>query len=123
MFKYIIICILVFFLNSKAFSLELIMINSKNCFYCKKFLSEVKPEYNISELPLVIIDNYNPPKWFKNAYKQKKIKPYRGTPTFIIWNSIQDYEIDRIIGYSGKERFYNQLREILITFINENENT
>ena len=72
---------------------------------------------------MVIIDNYNPPKWFKNAYKQKKIKPYRGTPTFIIWNSIQDYEIDRIIGYSGKERFYNQLREIFSTFINENENT
>ena len=54
---------------------------------------------------------------------KKKIKPYRGTPTFIIWNSIQDYEIDRIIGYSGKERFYNQLREIFIAFINENENT
>ena len=80
MFKYIIICILVFFLNSKAFSLELIMINSKNCFYCKKFLSEVEPEYNISELPLVIIDNYNPPKWFKNAYKQKKLNLIEALP-------------------------------------------
>ena len=124
MFKYIIICILVFFFNSKAFSLELIMINSKNCFYCEKFLSEVEPEYDMSDLlPLVIIDNYNLPNWFKKAYKQKKIKPYRGTPTFIIWEENENYEIDRIIGYPGKDRFYNQLREIFITFINENENT
>ena len=122
-FKYIVVCILIFFFNSKAFSLELIMINSKNCVYCKKFLSEVEPEYDISELPLVIIDNYNPPKWFKKAYKQKKIKPYRGTPTFIIWNTNENYEIDRIIGYSGKDRFYKQLKEKFIAFINENENT
>ena len=99
------------------------MINSKNCGYCKKFLFEIEPEYDISELPLVIIDNYNPPKWFKKAYKQKKIKPYRGTPIFIIWEENENYEIDRIIGYSGKDRFYNQLREIFIAFINENENT
>lgn len=123
MFKYIIISFLIFFFNSKAFSLELIMINSKSCFYCSKFLSEVEPEYDISELPLLIIDNNNLPKWFKKAYKQKKIKPYRGTPIFIIWNSTEDYEIDRIIGYSDKDRFYNQLREIFITFIDENENT
>ena len=122
-FKYIVVCILIFFFNSKAFSLELIMINSKNCVYCKKFLSEVEPEYDISELPLVIIDNYNPPKWFKKAYKQKKIKPYRGTPTFIIWNTTENYEIDRIIGYRGKDRFYKQLKEMFIAFINENENT
>ena len=123
MFKYIITFILIFFFNSKTFSLELIMINSENCVYCKKFLSEVEPEYNISELPLVIIDNYNLPKWFKKAYKQKKIKPYRGTPTFIIWEETEKYEIDRIIGYLGKDRFYNQLKEIFIAFINENENT
>ena len=124
MFKYIIICILIFFFNSKVFSLELIMINSKNCVYCEKFLSEIEPEYDMSDLlPLVIIDNYNPPNWFKKAYKQKKIKPYRGTPIFIIWEENENYEIDRIIGYSGKDRFYNQLREIFIAFINENENT
>ena len=123
MFKYIITFILIFFFNSKTFSLELIMINSENCFYCEKFLSEVEPDYNISELPLVIIDNYNPPEWFKKAYKQKKIKPYRGTPTFIIWEETEKYEIDRIIGYLGKDRFYNQLNEIFIAFINENENT
>jgi len=100
------------------------MINSKNCVYCEKFLSEIEPEYDMSDLlPLVIIDNYNPPNWFKKAYKQKKIKPYRGTPIFIIWEENENYEIDRIIGYSGKDRFYNQLREIFIAFINENENT
>ena len=99
------------------------MINSENCVYCEKFLSEVEPEYDISELPLVIIDNYKQPKWFKKALKQKKIEPYRGTPTFIIWNEIENYEIDRIIGYLGKDNFYNQLKKIFITFIIENENT
>ena len=89
MFKYILIVIFVLTLNSKAYSLELLMINNKNCIYCKKFLSEVASEYNISKLPIIIIDDNDRPEWFSRAYKEKKIKPYRGTPTFIIWNEIE----------------------------------
>jgi len=121
MIKFILISVFVLLFNSKAYSLELLMINSKNCVYCKKFLVEVASNYKISQLPIIIIDDYNKPEWFLSAYKEKKIKPYRGTPTFIIWNDVQKYEIDRIVGYMGKERFYNSLRDILEKFINEKE--
>ena len=121
MFKYILVGIFVILFSSKAYSLELLMINSKNCVYCKKFLSEVALEYNITQLPFVIIDDYKRPEWFRKAYKQKKIKPYRGTPTFIIWNEIEKYEIDRILGYSGKDLFYKKLEEIFVRFVNEND--
>ena len=120
MFKYALIIIFVLIFNPKAYSLELIMINSKSCTYCKYFLSEVAPEYNLSGLPLVIIDDFDRPKWFSKAYKEKQIKPYRGTPIFIIWNEIEKNEIGRIIGYRGKDNFYRNLKDQLNIFINNN---
>ena len=120
MFKYVLIIIFVLIFNPKAYSLELLMINSKSCTYCKYFLSEVAPEYNLSGLPLVIIDDFDRPKWFSKAYKEKQIKPYRGTPIFIIWNKIEKNEIGRIIGYRGKDNFYRDLKDQLNIFINEN---
>lgn len=120
MFKYALIIIFVLIFNPKAYSLELLMINSKSCTYCKYFLSEVAPEYNLSGLPLVIIDDFDRPKWFSKAYKEKQIKPYRGTPIFIIWNEIEKNEIGRIIGYRGKDNFYRNLKDQLNIFINNN---
>jgi len=120
MFKYALIIIFVLIFNPKAYSLELLMINSKSCTYCKYFLSEVAPEYNLSGLPLVIIDDFDRPKWFSKAYKEKQIKPYRGTPIFIIWNEIEKNEIGRIIGYRGKDNFYRNLIDQLNIFINNN---
>ena len=120
MFKYALIIIFVLIFNPKAYSLELLMINSKSCTYCKYFLSEVAPEYNLSGLPLVIIDDFDRPKWFSKAYKEKQIKPYRGTPIFIIWNEIGKNEIGRIIGYRGKDNFYRNLKDQLNIFINNN---
>lgn len=120
MFKYALIIIFVLIFNHKAYSLELLMINSKSCTYCKYFLSEVAPEYNLSGLPLVIIDDFDRPKWFSKAYKKKQIKPYRGTPIFIIWNEIEKNEIGRIIGYRGKDNFYRDLKDQLNIFINNN---
>ena len=55
--------------------------------------------------------------------ERKKIKPYRGTPTFIIWNEIEEYEINRIRGYPGKDNFYQQLKNIFVKFVNENEDS
>ena len=121
MIKFILISIFILIFNSKAYALELLMINSKNCIYCKKFLTEVASNYNIPQLPLKIINDYDKPKWFSKAYKQKKIKPYRGTPTFIIWNEIEKYEINRIRGYGGKDIFYKQLKNIFVNFIKMNE--
>ena len=120
MFKYASIIIFVLIFNPKAYSLELLMINSKSCTYCKYFLSEVAPEYNLPGLPLVIVDDFDRPKWFSKAYKEKQIKPYRGTPTFIIWNEIEKNEIGRIIGYRGKDNFYRDLKDQLNIFINNN---
>ena len=120
MFKYALIIIFVLIFNPKAYSLELLMINSKSCTYCKYFLSEVAPEYNLSGLPLVIIDDFDRPKWFSKAYKNKQIKPYRGTPIFIIWNEIEKNEIGRIIGYRSKDNFYRNLKDQLNIFINNN---
>jgi len=121
MIKFIFLSIFVLLFNTKAYSLELLMINSKNCIYCKKFLAEVAVDYNLPPLPLKIINDYDRPEWFSKAYKQKKIKPYRGTPIFIIWNEKEEYEIDRIRGYIGKDSFYKQLKNIFTKFINENE--
>ena len=121
MIKFILISIFILIFNSKAYALELLMINSKNCFYCKKFLTEVASNYNIPQLPLKIINENDKPKWFSNAYKQKKIKPYRGTPTFIIWDEIGEYEINRIRGYGGKDIFYKHLKNIFVNFIKMNE--
>ena len=121
MIKFILLSIFVLLFNTKAYSLELLMINSKNCIYCKKFLAEVAVDYNLPPLPLKIINDYDRPEWFSKAYKQNKIKPYRGTPIFIIWNEKEEYEIDRIRGYIGKDSFYKQLKNIFTKFINENE--
>ena len=40
----------------------------------------------------------------------QRIKGIFGTPTFIIWNGRK--ELGRIIGYSGKEWFYERLDEL-----------
>tara|TARA_B100001250_G_scaffold404618_1_gene420871 strand:+ start:1823 stop:2125 length:303 start_codon:yes stop_codon:yes gene_type:complete len=97
------------------------MIDSKSCFYCKKFKSEVIPNFKIPNLPIIIIDQNDQPKWFSLALKENKIKPYRGTPTFVIWNDIEKYEIDRIVGYGNSETFYSQLKQIFVRFLNEKD--
>jgi thioredoxin-related protein len=58
---------------------------------------------------------YEQPEWFKEAYRIGKIKPIRGTPTFIIWNGSKEggHEISRIVGYRDKGRFYSRLKEML----------
>ena len=99
--------------NVQTYAFELLMFNNKHCTFCNKFLEEVGPEYNISDLPLIIIDEDNKPEWFIMAYKEKRIKPIRATPTFILWDEFEKYEVDRIVGYGGKDWFYNKLKEIL----------
>ena len=101
-----------------VYALELLMAHNPNCNICQKFIEEVAEDYNDSEiakrLPLVIINVYEQPEWFKEAYRIGKIKPIRGTPTFIIWNGSHDggAEIGRLVGYHSKERFYSRLREM-----------
>ena len=99
--------IFVIFFNVQAYALELLMFHSKYCGYCMAFMKEVAVDYEYRDMPLVIIDAYNQPDWFKEAYKENRIKPIRGTPTFIIWNGRK--ELARLTGYSGKEWFYTNL--------------
>ena len=76
-------------------------------------MEQVEPEYHDTEyaktLPLTIIDAKDIPEWFHIAYDKGNIKPIRGTPTFIIWDEKRQEEIDRIVGYGGKEWFYEQI--------------
>ena len=102
-----------------VYALELLMAHNPGCHICEKFLKEVAVDYNDTEqsryLPLVIINVYKQPEWFKEAYRIGKIKPIRRTPTFIIWNGSHEggMEIARLVGYSNKTRFYSRLKEML----------
>jgi thioredoxin-related protein len=95
-----------------AYALELLMAHNPACGICQRFIEEVAPNYNDSitgyKLPLVIIPVNKQPLWFKEAYKEKRIKLIRGTPTFIVWNGRK--EIGRLVGYYNKESFYERLR-------------
>ena len=111
MIRLLLISFFVMMFNVQAYALELLMFHNKNCGYCNKFIKEVAIDYNIKSLPLIIIDAYNQPDWFKEAYSENRIKPIRGTPTFIIWNGRK--ELARLVGYSGREWFYEKLTDTL----------
>ena len=102
-----------------VYALELLMAHNPDCGVCQKFIKEVAVDYNDSvqakTLPLVIISVYDQPEWFKQAYAENRIKPIRGTPTFIVWNGRK--ELVRLVGYSNKERFYSRVKDI---FTDEN---
>ena len=97
-----------------VYALELLMAHNPGCGICQKFIKEVAVDYNDSEiakrLPLVIISVYDQPEWFKQAYAENRIKPIRGTPTFIVWNG--RIELARIVGYGYPARFYERLGSI-----------
>jgi thioredoxin-related protein len=109
-----------FCLTSTAYAAEMLMFSTKTCGYCRAFLKEVAPTYADTEhaklLPLRIIsmDQATAPKWFDEAYNDKRIDPIVGTPTFVIFNN--GTEVARLIGYQGKEKFYKDISQ----FINSN---
>ena len=102
-----------------VYAMELLMAHNPDCHICERFINEVAIDYNESSvaktIPLIIISVYEQPEWFKEAYRIGKIKPIRGTPTFIIWNGSHDggAEIARLVGYHSKDRFYSRLKEML----------
>ena len=107
----ILFTLLFFSLPLKAY--ELLMFSVSNCIYCIAFNEQVVPEYNETEyaetLPLTIIDNADIPDWFHIAYDKGDIQKIKGTPTFIIFNEESQAEIDRFVGYNGKEWFYERV--------------
>ena len=111
--KFLSILFTVLFLSFSASAYELLMFSVSNCIYCVAFNKQVAPKYNESEyaetLPLTIIDSADIPEWFTIAYQKGDIKKIKGTPTFIIWNEESQAEVDRIVGYNGKEWFYEKI--------------
>ena len=107
--KFLLTLVFVFF-TLPVWANDLLMFHSKYCGYCIAFMKEVAVDYEYRDMPLVIIDAYNQPDWFKEAYKENRIKPIRGTPTFIIWNGRK--ELARLVGYHNKETFYANLEEL-----------
>ena len=110
-FLSILFTLLLLSLPLKAY--ELLMFSVSNCIYCIKFNEEVKPYYNkttyAKTLPLTIIDNADIPEWFHIAYAEGRIEPIKGTPTFIIWDEVNKIEVNRFVGYNGKEWFYERV--------------
>ena len=106
-----------FCLISTAYAAEMLMFSTKTCGYCRAFLKEVAPTYADTEhaklLPLRIIsmDQKTAPKWFDEAYTDKRIDPIVGTPTFVIFNN--GTEVARLIGYQGKEKFYKDISKFI----------
>ena len=109
--------------SATGYPLELLMAHNPACSICIRFMNEVEADYHNSEqaktLPLVIISVYDQPEWFKQAYAENRIKPIRGTPTFIIWNGRK--ELSRLVGYSTKKEFYKRIN-IFIEAIDKYEN-
>ena len=101
-----------------VYAMELLMAHNPDCHICERFINEVAIDYHESSvaktIPLIIISVYEQPEWFKEAYRIGKIKPIRGTPTFIVWNGSHDggHEIGRLVGYHSKEKFYSRLKEM-----------
>lgn len=108
---------LFFCLTTTTYAAEMIMFSMKSCGYCRAFLKEVAPTYADTEhaklLPLRIIsmDQATAPKWFDEAYNEKRIDPIRGTPTFVVFND--GSEVARLIGYQGKEKFYQDISKFI----------
>ncbi len=104
-------------LTASAYATEMIMFSTKTCGYCRNFLREVAPTYKDSEyaklLPLRIIsmDGKNAPRWFAKAYDEKRIDGIAGTPTFVIFSN--GSEVARLIGYGGKERWYDDIKDFI----------
>ena len=111
--KFLSILFTLLFLSLPLSAYELLMFSVSNCIYCIAFNEQVAPTYNDTKyaetLPLTIIDAEDPPEWFTTAYEKGDIKKIKGTPTFIIFNKESQVEIDRIVGYNGKEWFYERI--------------
>ena len=111
--KFLSILFTLLFLSLPLSAYELLMFSVKNCIYCIAFNEQVAPTYNDTKyaetLPLTIIDNADIPDWFHIAYDKGNIKPIRGTPTFIIFDTESQVEIDRIVGYNGKDEFFARI--------------
>ncbi len=89
---------------------ELIVVESDDCPYCKRFHAEIGVAYPKTEegklAPLRVLDISQP-----MPEEYSGVKPASVTPTFILVEN--NREIDRLIGYPGDEYFWFLLGEML----------
>ena len=115
--KLIIALILSFSLVSNAYAAEMIMFAMKSCGYCRAFLKDVAPTYSESEyallLPLRVISMDRPvaPKWYDDAFRDRRIEGIRVTPTFVIFDNGE--EVARLMGYRDKKTFYRDIKDFV----------
>ena len=60
-----------------VYAMELLMAHNPDCHICERFINEVAIDYKESEqakyLPLIIINVYEQPQWFIEAYQENRI--------------------------------------------------
>lgn len=118
MFRIILLSLMLLFATSASAITKLLMYHNPLCGHCIRFINEVVPTYYYDlpdkfmedKLELIIIERNKEPFWFAMAYNENRIKPLRGTPTFIVWNGRK--ELARLVGYSNKESFYQRLDDL-----------
>ena len=103
----VLLCLLI---TSAPSAAELLVVESDDCPYCKRFHAEIGVAYPKTEegklAPLRVLDISQPmPEEYSN------VKPASVTPTFILVEN--NREIDRMIGYPGDEYFWFLIVEML----------
>jgi len=112
----LICCVL---LSNHVSANELLVISGKNSKNSKKWQEEVYQKSIQSKggsipVKVVTIDADNFPKWILQAMDEQRIGEILGTPTFIIWDELNNKELGRVEGYTEKGRFYSQLSEAML---------
>ena len=103
--------------TTPAFAADLLMIHSDTCPICIEFMRQVGRAYDAHktglDIPLKVldIDDVDGRRFLDMAIYNDRIKQVPGFPTFILMS--HGKEIDRIVGYSTKERFYEKLDAIV----------
>ena len=110
---------LLVFITPLALANELLVLSGKKSQNSKRWKEEVFPEYSSTKagknLPakIILVEGRSFPDWFSEAIKNGQIGEIIGTPTFIIWDTLNKKELGRLEGYTQKASFYSRLREAL----------
>jgi len=97
-------------LSASAFTAELLVVESSDCPYCKRFHEEIGAAYpktdegKLAPLRILQLSEAMPTQY-------SDVKPARVTPTFILVEG--NKEIDRLEGYPGDNYFWFLLGEML----------
>lgn len=127
----VLIALLLFF-APRANSLELLVLDDPDCYFCAQFKNGAGATYSESSFaewaPLTYVPygiKLKPrpdiwPAWFSQAKEEERIGKIRGTPTFILYDTLpgddEPQEIVSILGYSDEEWFYDRLQYIRETY-------